>query len=400
MYPKLRFKGFDDAWEQRKLGDLAEIVGGGTPSTSKDEYWDGEIDWYAPAEIANQIYVESSERKITSEGLNNSSAKMLPVGTVLFTSRAGIGKMAILRKEACTNQGFQSIVPHVNELDSYFIFSRSEELKRYGETVGAGSTFVEVSGKQMSAMPLMMPPTIDEQRKIGEYFSSLDNLITLHQRQCEALKKQKQFFLQNMFPKEGESVPRIRFNGFTEPWEQRKLSDLGSIMTGSTPSTSQKEYYSEDGIPWVTPTDINSNVISKTPRKLSKLGEKVARIVPANTILCTCIASIGKNAMLLEKGSFNQQINSLTPNEENDPYFLLTESVLWSNKMKKMAASGTMQIINKKEFSLLTTMVPKISEQKKIGELFKKIDSTITLHQRQYEQLVSLKKYLLSKMFI
>lgn len=89
---------------------------------------------------------------------------------------------------------------------------------------------------------------------------------------------------------------------YAHPWEQRKLSDLGSIMTGSTPSTSQKEYYSEDGIPWVTPTDINSNVISKTPRKLSKLGEKVARIVPANTILCTCIASIGKNAMLLEKG--------------------------------------------------------------------------------------------------
>ena len=199
MYPKLRFKGFDDAWEQRKLGDLAEIVGGGTPSTSKDEYWDGEIDWYAPAEIANQIYVESSERKITSEGLNNSSAKMLPFGTVLFTSRAGIGKMAILRKEACTNQGFQSIVPHVNELDSYFIFSRSEELKRYGETVGAGSTFVEVSGKQMSAMPLMMPPTIDEQRKIGEYFSRLDNLITLHQRELDTLKKLKKGLLQNMF---------------------------------------------------------------------------------------------------------------------------------------------------------------------------------------------------------
>ena len=124
---------------------------------------------------------------------------MLPFGTVLFTSRAGIGKMAILRKEACTNQGFQSIVPHVNELDSYFIFSRSEELKRYGETVGAGSTFVEVSGKQMSAMPLMMPPTIDEQRKIGEYFSSLDNLITLHQRELDTLKKLNKGLLQNMF---------------------------------------------------------------------------------------------------------------------------------------------------------------------------------------------------------
>ena len=165
------------------MGDLAEIIGGGTPSTSKEEYWDGEIDWYTPAEIANQIYVNSSERKITSEGFNNCSAKMLPVGTVLFTSRAGIGKMAILHKEACTNQGFQSIIPRVNKLDSYFIFSRSKELKKYGETVGAGSTFVEVSGKQMSSMPLMMPPTMNEQEKIGEYFSNLDNLITLHQRE-------------------------------------------------------------------------------------------------------------------------------------------------------------------------------------------------------------------------
>ena len=197
--PEIRFEGFTNDWEQRKLGDLAEIVGGGTPSTSKNEYWDGEIDWYAPAEIANQIYVDSSERKITSEGFDNSSAKMLPIGTVLFTSRAGIGKMAILRKEACTNQGFQSIVPRVNELDSYFIFSRSEELKRYGEMVGAGSTFVEVSGKQMSAMPLLMPPTMDEQKKIGEYFSHLDHLITLHQHKCDELQNLKKYMLQNMF---------------------------------------------------------------------------------------------------------------------------------------------------------------------------------------------------------
>ena len=180
---------------------MADIIGGGTPSTSHDEYWDGEIDWYAPAEITDQIYVDSSERKITEAGYNNSSAKMLPVGSVLFTSRAGIGKMAILRKESCTNQGFQSIVPNINELDSYFIFSRSEELKRYGETVGAGSTFVEVSGKQMAAMNIMMPSTINEQQKIGEYFKSLDHLITLHQRKCEELKNVKKYMLQNVFAK-------------------------------------------------------------------------------------------------------------------------------------------------------------------------------------------------------
>lgn len=197
--PEIRFPEFTGDWEQRKLGEMADIIGGGTPSTGKDEYWDGDIDWYTPAEIADQIYVESSERKITKEGFNNSSAKMLPVGTVLFTSRAGIGKMAILRKESCTNQGFQSIIPHENELDSYFIFSRSEELKRYGETIGAGSTFVEVSGKQMSAMPLLMPSAMDEQKKIGEYFSNLDSLITLQQKELDGYKELKKGLLQQMF---------------------------------------------------------------------------------------------------------------------------------------------------------------------------------------------------------
>lgn len=202
-FPEIRFKGFTEAWEQRKLGELAEIVGGGTPSTSVNSYWDGDIDWYAPAEIGEQIYLESSQRKITEEGLNKSSAKILPIGTVLFTSRAGIGKTAILQKEGCTNQGFQSIVPNKEKLDSYFIFTRSEELKRYGETVGAGSTFVEVSGKQMANMELMMPKTMPEQQQIGEFFTNLDHFITLHQRKCDTLKELKKYMLQNMFPKKG-----------------------------------------------------------------------------------------------------------------------------------------------------------------------------------------------------
>ena len=176
------------SWEQRKLGDIADIVGGGTPSTGNPNYWDGDIDWYAPAEIASQIYANSSQKKITDLGYENSSAKMLPPGTVLFTSRAGIGKTAILTRKGCTNQGFQSIVPHRGELDSYFIFSRTEELKRYGELVGAGSTFVEVSGKQMAVMELMMPPTMREQQTIGGFFQQLDHLITLHQRKPFLMK--------------------------------------------------------------------------------------------------------------------------------------------------------------------------------------------------------------------
>ena len=177
---------YTSSWEQRMLGDIADIVGGGTPSTGNQSYWDGDIDWYAPAEIADQIYANSSQKKITGLGYENSSAKMLPPGTVLFTSRAGIGKTAILTRKGCTNQGFQSIVPHRGELDSYFIFSRTEELKRYGELVGAGSTFVEVSGKQMAVMELMMPPTMREQQTIGGFFQQLDHLITLHQRKGKA----------------------------------------------------------------------------------------------------------------------------------------------------------------------------------------------------------------------
>ena len=197
--PEMRFEGFTEPWEQRKLGDIADIVGGGTPSTGNQSYWDGDIDWYAPAEIADQIYANSSQKKITGLGYENSSAKMLPPGTVLFTSRAGIGKTAILTRKGCTNQGFQSIVPHRGELDSYFIFSRTEELKRYGELVGAGSTFVEVSGKQMAVMELMMPPTMREQQTIGGFFQQLDNLITLHQHKLERLKHLKQAYLQKMF---------------------------------------------------------------------------------------------------------------------------------------------------------------------------------------------------------
>ncbi|MDR0482232.1 MAG: restriction endonuclease subunit S [Cellulomonadaceae bacterium] len=180
--PRVRFAGFTDAWEQRKLGDLAEIVGGGTPSTQIAEYWDGNVDWYAPAEIGERIYLTCSRKKITELGLSESSARILPSGSVLFTSRAGIGNTAILAKPGATNQGFQSIIPRQGVLDSYFIFSRTHELKRYGEKFGAGSTFIEITGRQMEHMPLAMP-SFREQLQIGGLFRDIDHLITLHQRE-------------------------------------------------------------------------------------------------------------------------------------------------------------------------------------------------------------------------
>ena len=199
---------------------------------------------------------------------------------------------------------------------------------------------------------------------------------------------------------EDKKVPEIRFAGFTNAWEQRKLEELGTITTGNTPSTAVPEYYSDDGIVWVTPTDIIENVTVDSAKKLSKQGQQVGRIAPKNTILVTCIASIGKNTMLGNTGSFNQQINGLTPDENKyDPYFLLTESALWSAKMKSSAAAGTMQIVNRTEFSELKTWLPSLIEQKAIGDFFSRLDNLITLHQRKHDRLVVLKQAMLEKMF-
>lgn len=197
-----------------------------------------------------------------------------------------------------------------------------------------------------------------------------------------------------------KKVPELRFKGFTDDWEERKLKELGDIQTGNTPPTSDLDNYSLDGVLWVTPTDIKSLVISNTAKKLSQVGVTKARIAKAGSILVTSIASIGKNTLLRMDAGFNQQINSLTPTSENDSYFLLTQSEKWSEKMKQTAASATMQIVNKTDFSNISTYVPvHKEEQEKIGSFFKQLDGTIALHQRKLDLLKEQKKGYLQKMF-
>lgn len=167
-------------WEQRKLGDVATIVGGGTPSTNNDAYWDGDIDWYSPAELGEQVYADRSVRRITQAGYDSCSATLLPAGkTILFTSRAGIGNTAILRRSACTNQGFQSLVVN-DDTDVYFVYSMTDRIKKFAEQKASGSTFLEISGKGLAAGEFAFPSK-DEQTAIGSMFKQLDHLITLHQ---------------------------------------------------------------------------------------------------------------------------------------------------------------------------------------------------------------------------
>ena len=362
--PEIRFDGFANDWEQRKLGELAEIVGGGTPSTSVDSYWDGDIDWYAPAEIGEQIYLESSQRKITEEGLTKSSAKILPIGTVLFTSRAGIGKTAILLKEGCTNQGFQSIVPNKEKLDSYFIFTRSEELKRYGETVGAGSTFVEVSGKQMANMELMMPKTMPEQQQIGEYFANLDHLITLHHRKCVILPKKK-----------------------VNDWEQRKLGEICSRVQGNDGRMELPTLTISAANGWMKQEDrFSGNIAGKEQKNYTLLHKGELSYNHGNSKLAkygTVFSLQTYEEALVPRvyHSFKVEIGSADFIE----YYFATK--MPDRELRKLISSGArmdgLLNIGYDDFMGIKMMFPSVLEQDKIAECFRAFDHLITLHHHE-----------------
>ena len=195
------------------MGEVAEIVGGGTPDSSNADYWDGDIDWYTPSEIGESRSVQTSAKKITREGLDHSSARLLPAGSILFTSRASIGLMAFISRPSATNQGFQSLVPS-NNVDSNFLYALGPYISRYAKKHAAGSTFIEISGSSLAKAPLRIP-SLAEQCRIGTFFSKLDSLIAAAERQEALLRQKKQAYLQLMFPREGKTQPRLRFSGFT-----------------------------------------------------------------------------------------------------------------------------------------------------------------------------------------
>ncbi len=198
-FPKVRFKGFLNAWEQCNLGEIAQIIGGGTPSTKNPEYWNGSINWYSPIEIGKNIYVSKSNKKITKLGLQYSSAKMLPgKRTILFTSRAGIGDMAIMLTDGCTNQGFQSWVINDQITNIYFLFSLGSFIKKEVIRKASGSTFLEISNKEIKKIKIFIPNK-KEQDCIGKLIQMIDILLSLQQQKVKELQQTKEFLLQNMF---------------------------------------------------------------------------------------------------------------------------------------------------------------------------------------------------------
>lgn len=367
--PRCFLGSFDFSWEQRKFSDITFPAG----EKNRDNL---PLESYS---ITNEHGFVPQDEKFENGGTMREADKRMyyivsPNSFAYNPARINVGSI-----------GYQNIGKNVIVSSLYEVFKTSEDvddrlLWHWFKSPDFQKLIMQLQegGVRLYfyydklCMGEVSLPSLEEQRKIGKLFDTLDNLITLHQRKC--------VFLFGFF----QAFISMIFTASTFSWEQRKLGELGTITTGNTPSTSIPDYYSDDGIVWVTPTDICENITFESARKLSDLGQQVGRVVPKNTILVTCIASIGKNTMLGNTGSFNQQINGLTPNENKyDPYFLLTESALWSAKMKGSAAAGTMQIVNRTEFSELKTWLPSLIEQQAIGAFFKQLDHLITLHQRK-----------------
>ena len=408
--PEIRFAGFTDPWEQRKLGDVATIVGGGTPSTNNDAYWDGDIDWYSPAELGEQVYADRSARRITQAGYDSCSATLLPAGkTILFTSRAGIGNTAILRRSACTNQGFQSLVMN-DDIDVYFIYSMTDRIKKFAEQKASGSTFLEISGKGLAAGEFAFPSK-DEQTAIGSMFKQLDHLITLHQRKYDKLCAVKKSMLDKIFPKPGEVEPEIRFAGFTDPWEQRKLSELTTMHARiGWQNLRTSEFFDSGNYYLITGTDFENGYVNlSTCHYVNKdrYDQDPNIQIDNGSILITKDGTLGKVALVqgldkpatLNAGVFNVVIR----NEEivdNGYLYQYLKAPFLLNYVAQTATGGTIKHLNQNILVDFPVSMPSKGEQELIGDAFLRLDNLITLHQRELNLLKNTKKSLLDKMFV
>ena len=404
MYPKLRFKGFDDAWEQRKLSDIGNIITGSTPSTKDKNNYNGDFLFVSPADIQGNRFVEKTITTLSELGFKKGRI-LAPKSTLFVSIGSTIGKVAQIRDFAVTNQQINSIEPF-KDIDPDFVFSLMQKESPSIRCLSATQAVPILNKTTFSNVEVSIASNINEQYRIGELFIKLDSTITLHQRQCEVLKKQKQFFLQNMFPKEGESEPRIRFNGFTEPWEQRKLGELAPLRGGFA---FKSEKFTTAGIPIVKISNIlqDGSVGSDFSRYEMIPDDENFTLRNGDTVLAMSGATTGKVSVLTctedEKYYQNQRVGFFTRkgNFNYDFVSVIVRSHLFIEQLKSVLVAGAQPNVSPKDIDSFEFMVPqKFVEQEKIGHFFKSLDKLITLHQRQYEQLVSLKKYLLSKMFI
>ncbi|OIM56203.1 hypothetical protein ATX80_00035 [Oenococcus oeni] len=397
-YPELRFQGFSGAWEKRKLGDVSDIQGGGTPDSKNQAYWSGDINWFTPTEVFNQGYLSESRRKITKEGLLKSSATLMPPGTVLMTSRAGVGDMGILTQAAATNQGFQSMIPH-KEMPSYLLYSMQFFISRMANKLASGSTFMEISGKQLAKIEVMISGDSQERELLCNFFKNLDDMITVNQRKLNELKKLKKAYLQKMFPKNGVSIPELRFAGFTTPWEKRKSKSLfQSIVEKGKSNLPVLSVTQDSGVVFRDEIDINIKYDHSTLDSY--------KVVHPGDFVISLRSFQGGFELSNKLGITSPAYTIFISRDPSKQSNLFWEVQFKSYRFVESLKTVTFGVrdgksISFKEFSDLKLLYPiDIKEQIQIGTFFKSLDDLITVNQRKLDKLKELKKGYLQKMFI
>ena len=400
LTPQIRFKGFTEAWEQRKVADIASSTrGGGTPSTSNKAYWNGEIPWIQSSDLSDgKLFGVKPRKHISMAGLSSSATQLVPKNSIAVVTRVGVGKLAFMQYSYTTSQDFLSLC-RVQTEPYFTVYSLYQMLQSELQTV-QGTSIKGMTKDNLLSKSIFVPKNMDEQHQLGLFFSSLDTLITLHQRKLDALKKIKSALLEKMFPKDGSNIPEIRFTGFTEAWEQRKLGELytpasekndGSIGRDRIISVANMYF---NPVVYVTDDDYLKTY------NVMRLGD---------------IAFEGNRSKMYAHGRFVENFigdgiisNVFKVFRPRLPFDLLYWKYAINNELvmrdvltKSTKASTMMHELVSQDFLREDIAVPScLDEERQIGALLSKLDNLITLHQRKLDALKKIKSALLEKMFV
>lgn len=404
-------------WEVKTIDEIADVNGGGTPSTTISEFWNGSINWFTPTEIGYSKYVNESKRKITHEGLNKSSAKILPKGTVLLTSRAGIGDIAILELESSTNQGFQSLTAKENTSNEFLYYliliSKEQLLKK-----ASGSTFLEISPNNVKSIQIPLPP-LDEQKAIATALSDVDALIQSLDALIAKKKAIKQGAMQELLtPPHSTSSGQAqkggkRLDGFSGEWVEKKLGDLIHEFQNGFGFSAQG--YREKGVPIITMAQIglqgqfqlNTNKVNYWAKsELNHLKDFILNkgdLIMSMTDVTPNKNLIGRMTIIEKDGPFflNQRVGHLRINKELvDPVILkhLSNMRQWRNYSKAIASLGVQSNIGTSDIKNGLFTLPSIQVQKAIAKILSDMDLEIESLERKKKKYEKIKQGMMQEL--
>ena len=399
---------YASAWEQRKLGDIAERV------TRKNENNESDLPLTISAQhglIDQRLFFNAQVASRDMSGYyllrqgefayNKSTSADSPWGAIKRLTRYEKGCVSTLY--IC----FALLNANPDYLVTYYETNRWHKAVQMIAAEGARNHgLLNIAPDDFFDTMVSLPESQAEQQTIGAFFSRLDSLITLHQRKYDKLVIFKKSMLEKMFPKDGESVPEIRFAGFTDPWEQRKLENLASFGGGHTPSMADASNYVDGKILWVTSQDVKQHYIENTTTMISEKGAATLTLYPSDSIVIVARSGILRHtipvAKLRKPATVNQDIKVIQTVDSCDSSWLL-QYFIASNKtlLREYGKTGTtVESIDFAKMKSTALMVPYIEEQQAIGSFFSRLDNLITLHQRKLELLQDIKKSLLDKMFV